>query len=439
MSEPTINKYDIIKSICIFIAAVMLLGNLVFWTLHIKTGYEEKQRLLDIHSLILSEIAHTIPDTMTINHHYEVNTTNISLAPSRFAKKYHLIKEKKDSLNAVLDANHSVLSANIDSLLINLTALRRLSDKLNNEYVDIPHALTAEKLAGFKKIDPQLKITLAQLTDIEHRYDSSITYLHNHLQSLEDFFKVWKQSKVNELLQSSNEDNYADAISADYKALSGAHQNIADKMYLFEDIYNRKRLQLSEEQLTELGLDGFYIELQDYIYNKFINKKTDVSTENIFVLKELLGACLAQIRDCQNKINEIYTIYHTFNNNAENWQAIENRYNTILELCKEGNFEIADDVKVSIHARDPLAFLISPMESLSKMNNGLNTGQQWLLIPTKSGKRMMSIEAEITLKDKINGKKLVCKADKKIHVDVKRTRFFETVGLAKSHQSHQEE
>jgi len=377
-----------------------------------------------------------ISDSMTINRHYDVKTISNSFNIEKLSGRYALIEKHRDSLHQILEYDHSLLGNQIDTLAKNLLELQTLTENFDKEYAPIVKARQYQTLAE-STADFHLRSQLFQLVQVEKRNAESIIRLKNDIGTLLDFFRTWKNDKVGNILAGQDTTNRTSSIRDEYEALLYAQQNIDNKIYLFEDLYNRKRNHTGATQPAELLLDPFYIEIQDYIYNKYVLRKP-IYNSSFFLFKDKLTQTAIRVEDCMERINRIYLIDETFRKNTIHWQLLAERYEVVKQLCQQGKFTIENDVRFHLQGNDSTAYHVSPMAELPSINSGLQTGFEWAVIPIKSGMRSMKIVASLTLRDSINKQEIPVTVIQKVPVRVFRDKIWVSVSRSKPRRSQEE-
>ncbi|MCS7004448.1 MAG: hypothetical protein NZM38_03890 [Cytophagales bacterium] len=422
------------RIISIVVANMLLIANTVWWFQYSKQRYLLEMRLSPLKQQLAAALQHNIPDSMTINHYYEVITTSKSFHIEKLSQLSSFIHRYRDSLRRVLEQNQLLLSHYIDTSITDLEQLHKLADNFSWQHVPY-HKVQKYTLLAERTSDLQLKQQLLQLVRIESQSYESILALDRNITSLIQFLKAWKNTQFKEFTQKDTI-SHISTIAHAYEALLQAQQKIDQKIYFFEELYNQRRTSISNKEFV-LQLDPFYIEIQDYLYNKYVLQKHEYSTP-FFSFKDKLMQTIEVVESCMRKINQMYQINEIFRKNTSYWDSITHQYQLVKQLCEKGKFLIQEDVRFHLEGNDSSAYHVSPMTELSSLNGGLQTGFEWAVIPIKSGLRSLKMEVSVSLLDSLNRSSIPVKIIKKVPVRIFRDKIWAVASKSKPRRTQEE-
>lgn len=243
------------------------------------------------------------------------------------------LEKQNDALQGELADMHEQTKEAFDQTTATANQAKELVIQASEEFQKLKQ-YSSEVNEPLDSLKPVVKKYFQIVKNSQKVYENQNDLLLEKLDELIAFYEGMNDPQQNSDIASTIDEHH-NLFYTNYKTLSQYHQSVINKMFSFENVYNKTREDGQTQQIEDQSMDDFYIKLQDYIYEKIITNKQEISID--VSLKQKLNTLVNSINQSKEQIVEIANKKKQAHQNKETITKLNSYLEEIVSLSEKQN------------------------------------------------------------------------------------------------------
>ncbi|MEN7550233.1 hypothetical protein AAG747_20105 [Rapidithrix thailandica] len=275
----------------------ILVGTVIFLFFRQSSRTSEQQLISDY---VLARTSQSIPDQLQPGKTYQAAIYVPILEPSVMELAMQSVHHDNDSLETRKEETIQELQGNVSAVVKRLKSLQNKIQQAHPTYLELKASVEAANQKKLQNANPEVVRQFKRVINANKRYEQNFNFLQELLSKSIAYFESWAENPKQEKPQ----ENFPELFRNNEREFSQVNQRIAKRLYLFEYIYNQKRHELKNDEMATKELDDFYIELQDFMYDKVI-----LNDANKYIQRIISPHLPGIIEETESTISQIDLLY----------------------------------------------------------------------------------------------------------------------------------